>query len=91
MFGKWLSPRPAVLLLDEPTNGVDVGARADIYGIIRQLAQQGTAVVVVSSDLAELQLLCDRICIVANGRIIDSVRRSAIRNEEHLHHMVQEA
>ncbi len=91
VFGKWLAPRPTVLLLDEPTNGVDVGARADIYGIIRQAAQQGTAVVVVSSDLSELQLLCDRIGIVANGRVINSVQRSAIKNEEHLHHMVQEA
>ena len=91
VFGKWLSPRPVILLLDEPTNGVDVGARGDIYGIIRQVAQQGAAVVVVSSDLAELQLLCDRIAIVAKGQVVNSVARSAIRNEEHLHHLVQEA
>lgn len=89
VFGKWLDPRPAVVLLDEPTNGVDVGARADIYGIIREAARQGTAIVVVSSDLSELELLCDRVAIVADGRVIDSVERSAIKGEEHLQHMVQ--
>ena len=90
VFGKWLAPRPKLLLLDEPTNGVDVGARQDIYRIVREIAKQGTAVVVVSSDLSELQLLCDRISIVANGSVKNSVSRDAIRDEEHLHHMVQE-
>lgn len=90
VFGKWLAPRPKLLLLDEPTNGVDVGARQDIYRIVREIAKEGTAVVVVSSDLSELQLLCDRISIVANGSIKKSVSRAAICDEEHLHHMVQE-
>ena len=91
VFGKWLAPRPKLLLLDEPTIGVDVGARGDIYGVIRQVAQQGTAAVVVSSDLSELLLLCDRIGIVAHGRVVKTVQRSEIRNEEDLHHMVQES
>ncbi len=91
VFGKWLDPRPRLLLLDEPTNGVDVGARADLYAITRDVAEQGTAVIVVSSDLAEVELLCDRVAIVSDGRVVRIVERTEIRNEEHLHHMVQEA
>jgi ribose transport system ATP-binding protein len=91
VFGKWLAPRPKLLLLDEPTNGVDVGARAELYDIIRNVAAEGSGVVVVSSDFSELELLCDRVAVVANGRVVNIVGRSQIRNEEHLHHMVQEA
>ena len=91
VFGKWLAPRPLLLLLDEPTIGVDVGAREDIYGVIRSIAQQGTSVVVVSSDLGELLLLCDRFAIVVNGSIAKQVEASEIVDEEQLHHLVQEA
>ena len=91
VFGKWLAPRPLLLLLDEPTIGVDVGAREDIYGVIRSIAQQGASVVVVSSDLGELLLLCDRFAIVANGTITRLVESSEVANEEQLHHLVQES
>jgi ribose transport system ATP-binding protein len=91
VFGKWLAPRPKLLLLDEPTTGVDVGAREDIYGVIRTIAQEGTSIVVVSSDLGELLLLCDRFAIVANGKITRLVEASEILDEGHLHHLVQES
>jgi ribose transport system ATP-binding protein len=90
VFGKWIAPRPVLLLLDEPTIGVDVGAREDIYRIIRDVAAKGASVIVVSSDLSELLLLCDRIGIVANGRIADTLPCEAIKNEEQLHHLIQE-
>jgi ribose transport system ATP-binding protein len=91
VFGKWNDPRPLLLLLDEPTVGVDVGAREEIYGVIRRAAEAGTGVVVVCSELAELLLVCSRVAIVADGRIVTTVHREDIENEEHLHRLVQEA
>lgn len=68
LFARALAGRPRVLLLDEPTRGVDVGAKADIYALVRRMAQAGAAVAVASSDLAELIGLCDRIVLVRDGR-----------------------
>jgi ribose transport system ATP-binding protein len=89
VFAKWNQPRPRVLLLDEPTIGVDVGAREEIYGLVREAARCGTAVLIVSSDLAELLRLCDRISIVAGGAIIETVARDALDGTEALHHLIQ--
>jgi ribose transport system ATP-binding protein len=89
VFAKWNHPRPKVLLLDEPTVGVDVGAREEIYGVVRDAARAGTGVVVVSSDLDELLRLCDRISIVVDGSIQRTVERGDIRHAEELHHLIQ--
>ncbi|XUW86928.1 sugar ABC transporter ATP-binding protein [Burkholderia sp. M6-3] len=89
VFAKWNHPRPRLLLLDEPTVGVDVGAREEIYGVIHQAARDGTGVLVVSSDLDELLRLCDRISIVADGRIVKTVARASLANAEALHHLLQ--
>ena len=70
VLAKWLESGPKILLLDEPTRGVDVGAKAEIYSIIRSLAvEQGMAILVVSSETPELMTLCDRIAVLANHRI----------------------
>lgn len=69
LFARALGGNPSVLLLDEPTRGVDVGAKFDIYTLIRDLAARGTAVIVVSSDLPELIGLSDRIAVMIDGRI----------------------
>ncbi|MFM0336734.1 sugar ABC transporter ATP-binding protein [Paraburkholderia fungorum] len=89
VFAKWNHPRPRLLLLDEPTVGVDVGAREEIYGVVHDAAQAGTGVLVVSSDLDELLRLCDRISIVADGRVIKTVERADLGNAESLHHLIQ--
>jgi ribose transport system ATP-binding protein len=89
VFAKWNHPRPKVLLLDEPTVGVDVGAREEIYGSIRKAAADGTGVLVVSSDLEELLLLCERISLVVDGRIIKTIDRSDLGTAEQLHHLIQ--
>ncbi len=70
LFARALVGRPRVLLLDEPTRGVDVGARADIYALIRNLAAEGAAILVASSDLPELVGLADRIAVLREGRIV---------------------
>lgn len=68
VFGKALSGAPRLLLLEEPTRGVDIGARFDIYTILRDLAAKGTAVILISSDLPELLGLSDRIAVMREGR-----------------------
>jgi ribose transport system ATP-binding protein len=80
-LGKWLMARPNLLLLDEPTRGVDVGARAEIYALIRALASAGTAVVVISSEIEEVLGLSDRVLVVADGRVIHTTNAQDI--DEH--------
>lgn len=89
VFGKWNDPRPRVLLLDEPTVGVDVGAREEIYGVIRNAARDGSGVLVVSSDLVELIELCDRISVIVDGRVARTLKRGEIVDAEELHHLLQ--
>lgn len=72
MLARWLLHGCRVLLLDEPTRGVDVGARAEIYGLVRALAERGTAVVVVSSEIDEVLGLADRVLVVSEGRVVHS-------------------
>ena len=67
VIGKWLATGPRVLLLDEPTRGIDVGAKQEIYALIRALAAEGLAILMVSSELPELLLLADRILVMAAG------------------------
>ncbi len=68
LIAKWLALRPDLLIVDEPTRGVDVGARAEIYRLLRELAAGGMALLVVSSDLPEVLTLADRIVVMADGR-----------------------
>jgi ribose transport system ATP-binding protein len=68
VLGKWLRTDPRVLLLDEPTRGVDVGAKAEIYKLVRALTARGHAVLMASSDLPEVLRLSDRIVVLREGR-----------------------
>ena len=73
-----------VILADEPTQGVDVGARLDIYEALRGKADEGTAVIIKSSDPIELAGLCDRVVVVSRGRIVDEIpKRRAQRAADH--------
>ncbi len=69
VLAKWLLAEPRVLILDEPTRGIDVGAKAEIYRLIAELAARGTAILLVSSELEELVGLCDRLLVLRRGRI----------------------
>jgi putative multiple sugar transport system ATP-binding protein len=80
---------PDVLILDEPTRGIDVGAKYEIYTIINHLADQGKAVLVISSELPELLGLCDRIYTLSEGRITGEVPRQEATQESLMHLMTK--
>ena len=81
LLAKWLAVEPQVLILDEPTRGVDIGAKVIIHRAIEEVAEQGRAVILISSDLPELVTLCDRIMIMRHGRMIRELPREAISEE----------
>ena len=86
ILGRWLLTKPDVLLLDEPTRGIDVGAKYEIYELILQLAKQGKAVMMVSSEMPELIGICDRILVMSNGHMAGILERGkdfgGIENEQ---------
>ena len=69
VLGRWLMTEPKILLLDEPTRGIDVGAKAEIYQLINNLAKQGMAIIVVSSELPEVIGISDRIVTFCEGEL----------------------
>lgn len=85
VLGKWLARDPRVIILDEPTRGIDVGARASIYEIIAELAAQGRAVVMVSSDLEEVLGLSHRVMVLAEGRAKASLTASEATADRVMH------
>jgi ABC-type sugar transport system ATPase subunit len=78
LIGRWLARRPKVLILDEPTRGVDVGARAEIHRLVRRLAADGMAVLAISSEPEELPDLCDRVLVMAEGRIVKELEGAEV-------------
>jgi putative multiple sugar transport system ATP-binding protein len=89
VLSKWIFTDPDVLILDEPTRGIDVGAKYEIYSIINELADEGKAVLVVSSELPELLGLCDRIYTLAAGRITGELSRAEATQERLMQHMTR--
>ena len=81
-LAKWLLSGAEVLVLDEPTRGVDVGARQEIYQIIRELAADGVAIVIVSSDLPEILSICQRVIIMHEGKITGELNASGMNEEK---------
>ena len=82
VLGKWLAASPRVLILDEPTRGVDVGAKAEVHRLIRSLAQQGMATLLISSDLPELLAMSDRILVMRAGRLAGELGRAEATPEK---------
>ncbi|MFF4349328.1 sugar ABC transporter ATP-binding protein [Streptomyces sp. NPDC001530] len=74
VFAKWLATEPRVVVLDDPTRGVDVGVRAEMHRIVGELAAGGAAVLIASTDHAELTEVCDRVLVFVRGRIVGEVR-----------------
>jgi ABC-type sugar transport system ATPase subunit len=81
VFAKWLSTAPRVLLLDEPTRGIDVAAKAEIYGLMRDLARKGTGILFISSELPELLGMSDRMLVMRDGRIVGQFTRGEASEE----------
>ena len=88
VLARWLLRQCKVLLLDEPTRGVDVGAKAEIYKVIADLAREGLGVVVVSSELSELAGFCTRVLVMREGRLVAEVAGDEATELELLRHAV---
>lgn len=81
LLARWLSMNPQILILDEPTKGIDVGAKAEIYRIVRDIANEGISVIVVSSELPEIIGLSDRIYVMKNGHIVGEIPHECATEE----------
>ena len=90
VLAKWLASNPEVLILDEPTRGVDVGAKAEIYSIMNDLAAEGMAIIMISSEMPEIINMCDRIAVMSEGRIKGNLERSEFEQQKILHYAVSE-
>jgi putative multiple sugar transport system ATP-binding protein len=91
VLSKWIFSDPEVLILDEPTRGIDVGAKAEIYQVIADLAASGKAVLLISSELPELLGLCDRIYAMSEGRITGELPRGEAGQEQLMRLMTRSA
>jgi ABC-type sugar transport system ATPase subunit len=87
LIGKWLQRRPDILILDEPTVGVDVGAKSELYAILRKLRDAGCAVLVVSSDMEEVMAISDRIMIMRSGRVQGIYDADKVTEQEVIAHV----
>jgi ABC-type sugar transport system ATPase subunit len=85
IIARWLLVEPKLLLLDEPTRGIDVGAKSEIYQLIRRLAGQGRAIIMTSSELPELLAVADRIIVLCEGRLTAEIPRAAATEETIMH------
>nr|WP_319487466.1 multiple monosaccharide ABC transporter ATP-binding protein [uncultured Caproiciproducens sp.] len=81
VLAKWMLSEPDVLILDEPTRGIDVGAKYEIYSIINKLADEGKAVVFISSEMPELLGVCDRIYVINDGQIAGELQKNELSQE----------
>ena len=83
VIGKWLAMKPRVLIVDEPTRGIDVGSKAEIHNLIRELAHSGYAVIVISSEMPEILRVSDRVIAMYQGRIMREFTADEV-NEDNL-------
>jgi ABC-type sugar transport system ATPase subunit len=81
VIAKWLALQPKMLILDEPTRGIDIGAKAEVHSLIAELAKQGVAVLMISSELPEILGMSDRILVMHEGHIVADVPRAAATEE----------
>jgi ABC-type sugar transport system ATPase subunit len=82
VLGKWLTGDPEIILMDEPTRGIDIGAKAEIYRLITEMAESGKGVVIFSSELDELRAICDRILVLCRGAIVGEAAADNITTEQ---------
>lgn len=85
VLSKWLARTPRVMIFDEPTRGIDVGAKSEIYGLMDELAGQGVAVLMISSDLEEILGMSDRVLVLHEGRLAGELSRDQLSEESVMH------
>lgn len=85
MLAKWLNTMPRLLIVDEPTRGIDIGAKAEVHQLIRDLAEQGVAVMLISSDLPEVLSLADRVLVMREGRLVGEFNGEQATQEGVIH------
>jgi ribose transport system ATP-binding protein len=85
VLAKWLSMEPKAIIFDEPTRGIDVGAKAEIYKLMRNLAKQGVAIWMISSDMEEVLGISDRIAVMHEGKITGEIERDSFSEEAIMH------
>jgi ribose transport system ATP-binding protein len=85
LLAKWLETSPKVLIVDEPTRGVDIGAKEEIYHLLQQLAAEGMACVLISSEMNELLGLCHRIGVMRQGRLVMILDGHSATEEQIIH------
>lgn len=90
VLAKWLAANPDLLILDEPTRGVDVGAKAEIYNIMNELAKQGISIIMISSEMPEIINMCDRLLVMNEGEIKGELKNVDFSQEKILHYTVVE-
>jgi ABC-type sugar transport system ATPase subunit len=81
VLSKWLLTRPKVLILDEPTRGIDIGAKAEVHRLMGELAAQGLAILMISSELPEVLAMSDRIVVMREGRIVARLEKNDATQE----------
>ena len=86
VISKWLMVKPRILIMDEPTRGIDVGAKSEIYELMRQLAQSGISILMISSEFPELLAMCDRIVCLTEGRVTGELSRREATLESLMHY-----
>ncbi|MDY4545739.1 MAG: sugar ABC transporter ATP-binding protein [Candidatus Choladocola sp.] len=84
IVSRWLANDPDVLIMDEPTRGIDVGAKHEIYEIMNDLAKQGKAIIMISSEMAELLGMSDRVCVMCNGRLTGEITEKEEMSQENV-------
>jgi ABC-type sugar transport system ATPase subunit len=89
IIGRWLATKPKILILDEPTKGVDVGAKAEIYAIMNELAKQGVSIIMISSELPEVINMSDRVIVMSGGRITACLPREDLSQERIMKYATQ--
>jgi rhamnose transport system ATP-binding protein len=82
VLSKWLATKPQILILDEPTRGIDIGTKAEVHRIISDLAQQGLAIILISSELPEVLAMSDRVLVMHEGHVTAVFERAEADQEK---------
>jgi ribose transport system ATP-binding protein len=86
VIAKWLATEPKILIVDEPTRGIDVGAKAEIHALLRDLAEQGVAILMISSELPEILAMSDRVLVMHQGRVVGEIAHHQATQENIMHY-----